>query len=226
MSEILELIRQFWFQLQSGQVLQVGLWIYPLITLLVAIEGPIAILLAASAASTGLLNPFFAFLAASAGNLTADTVWYSLGYLGKIDWLMKIGKRFGVNQPIIEHLSHEIRRNAVKILFFAKLTNGFIIPALIVAGMVRVPWRRWFPFIAVAETLITGTLITIIYYAAASIQKVGQGLEYVLLAGTVLFLLAGFYIVRRTLISGSFARRYITQPQVLPTHEQQNRPGE
>ena len=87
--------------------------------------------------------------------------------------------------------------HATKVLFLAKLTLTFVIPSLIAAGLLRVPWKRWFPALILAETLWTGSLVLIGYYATESLKRVEQRIEYIALAVSVLFVLAVIYAGRR-----------------------------
>lgn len=187
--------------IKSGHLPQLGYWTYILLALLVAIEGPIATLLGAAAASAGLMRPLPVFLAAAAGNLTADSLWYTLGYLGKTEWILHFGRRLGLRESLINHLKQNMIAHATKVLFLAKLTVSFVIPSLIAAGLLRVPWRRWFPALAVAETLWTGSLILIGYYTTEALKRVEQGVEYAVLAASILFvvfmILAGRRLVKQ-----------------------------
>lgn len=190
---ILEIVQQFWTALQTGSGVPWGAWSYFLLAFLVLIEGPIATLLGAAASSTGLMNPFLVFAFASAGNLTADTLWYYLGYAGKGDWLLRHGRLINLRQTHIERLEKDINRHARKILLVAKLTASFSVPALIAAGMARVPWRRWFGVIFGAEMIWTGSLVLIGYHFTLSISKMEAGLKAIAI---VAFLLLVFIMGR------------------------------
>lgn len=166
---------------------QLGIWTYILLAALVAVEGPIATLLGAAAASAGLMRPWPVFFAAATGNLVADSLWYSLGYMGRIEWLFHFGKRLGLRRDLLEHLKHNMEKHATKVLFLAKLTVSFVIPSLITAGLLRLPLRRWFPALIAAETIWTGSLVLIGYYATEAIKRVEQGVEYAVLAASIIF---------------------------------------
>ena len=140
--ELFKNINTFW---QNGQLPEWGIWSYLLLALLVAVEGPIATLLGAAAASAGVMRPVLVFFAASAGNLTADTLWYSIGHAGKLEWFLRFGRRLGISHEQLEHLQNHMHKHATRILFFAKLSMSLMIPSLIAAGLVKAPWRRWFP---------------------------------------------------------------------------------
>lgn len=172
-------------------------WAYVLLAILVAVEGPIATLAGAFAASTGLLNPVLVFVSASLGNLTADVLWYSLGTLGKTEWLMKLSSRFGVKESVITRLEKDVREHIHKVLFIAKLTMGLVIPTLIAAGMARVPFKRWFGVLFGAECIWTGSLVLAGYYLGALTQRIEANLRWVSLAGAlILVVIAIAYISR------------------------------
>ena len=187
--------------MRSGELPQLGFWTYIILGLLVAVEGPIATLLGAAAASAGLMRPLAVFFAAATGNLTADSLWYTLGYLGKTEWIMHFGRRMGMTENLIEHLKQNMIKHATKVLFLAKLTVSFVIPSLIAAGLLRVPWRRWFPALILAETLWTGSLLLIGYYTTEALKRVERGVEYAALTISVIFVVAvvlqGRRIVKR-----------------------------
>jgi len=187
--------------IRSGHIPEFGYWTYLILFVLVAIEGPISVLLGAAAASAGLMRPIPVFFSAAAGNLTADTLWYLLGYMGKSDWIYLFGRRLGVRPSLIEHLKHNMLKHATRVMFLAKITVSFVIPALITAGLLRVPWRRWFPWFVVAEALWTGTLVFIGFYTTESLKRVQQGFEYIGLAVSIAFVVVMFLIGRRLLKS-------------------------
>jgi membrane protein DedA with SNARE-associated domain len=200
MEALPHLIHDFWKNLQSGQLPNLGYWDYVLLALFVAIEGPIATLLGAAAASAGLLHLDLVFVSASTGNLTSDTLWYYLGYAGKIEWLLHYGRWLGVRRHHLDRLEQGMHDHAPKILLLAKLTAGFVIPALIAAGLARIPWRRWFPPIAAGEVVWTGSLVLIGYYATEAIKQVEHDVRYLVPVASGFFVLTLFlWLVRRVI---------------------------
>lgn len=187
--------------LRSGQLPELGYWTYFLLALLVLVEGPIAVLLASAAASAGLMRPGLVFISAAIGNLTADSLWWRLGYAGKTEWILHFGRWLGVRPSRIEHLKAKMIEHATRVLFMAKITYSFSIPALIAAGLLRIPWRRWFPYFIVAETLWTGSLVLIGYYTTEAIKRVEQGVEYAMLAVSLAFVIFMIVAGRRLLKS-------------------------
>lgn len=197
MNSFLEFFQTLVFYIKSGQLPQVGIWTYILLAILVAVEGPIATLLGAAAASAGLMRPWDVFFAAALGNLTADSLWYTLGYMGRIEWLFHFGKRLGLRRDLLEHLKHNMEKHATKVLFLAKLTVSFVIPSLITAGLLRLPLKRWFPALIAAETIWTGSLVLIGYYTTEAVKRVERGIEYAVLTASILFVVFLILVGRR-----------------------------
>jgi len=196
-------LQNVWLLLQQGQLPEVGHFNYVFLAVLVAFEGPVATLLGAAAASAGLMRVGAVFLAACIGNLTADTLWYTLGYHGKIDSLIRWLHWKWLKQRHLDRMTSAMQTHAVKILFFAKLTAGFMIPSLIATGMARIPMRRWFPVLVLGEVIWTGTLVIIGYYTTEAIKDLSRGISFLVLGGSIFFLiiiiLEGRNILRKTI---------------------------
>ncbi len=188
MHDLIQQIRTFWTYLALGQIQQLGPWNYLLLALLVFIEGPIATLLGAAAAAAGLLNPYLVFLFASLGNLSADTLWYLLGRSGKIEWALHYGRWVGVRPQHLDRFVEDMHTHAVKVLLLAKLTATFAIPALIAAGIARIPWRRTMATVFIGECIWTGSLVLLGYHFSASLARLEEGLQIVAVVGFVLLL--------------------------------------
>ena len=198
-SHFLGLFQLFFVSLKNRQLPQLGVWTYFLLVFLVAVEGPIATLLGAAAASAGLMRLGWVFIAASTGNLIADTLWYTLGYIGKIEIILRIGQKLGLSRELLERLQKGMREHTTRILFIAKLTVSFVIPSLIAAGLVKAPWRRWFPAIFAGELIWTGSLILLGFYATEAIKRVEKGVEYLALGGGMIFVIFLIFMGRRLL---------------------------
>jgi membrane protein DedA with SNARE-associated domain len=169
-----------------------------LLAFLVAIEGPLATLAAAVASSTGYLDPRLVFLSASCGNLTADILWYSLGYAGKIDFLTHYGRWVGLKPDVILKLKQDINDHVGKFLFVAKLTLGLVVPTLIAAGLARVPWRRWVGLLFLAESIWTGSLVLAGYYYGQYILHIEAGLQWIsIIATAIIGILLVIYLLHR-----------------------------
>jgi membrane protein DedA with SNARE-associated domain len=174
---------------QNGQLPQLGFWTYIIVAVWVASQGPIGTLVGASAAAMGLMRPEGVFIAGMIGNAVGDSFWYLMGYLGKIDWLLRFGKKLGIRPDVLEKFENEMRHNTPRIMFVSVVTLSMIVPALVSAGLVKAPWKRWFPAAVAGELLWTGSMLLVGFYATEAIKRVEQTIEYVALGGTVVFVI-------------------------------------
>ena len=199
MEAFVRLLQNFWLSLQSGQLSHLGMWNYLLLALIVAIEGPIATLLGAVAASTGYFKPNLVFLAACIGNLSADFAWYLVGYAGKVEWALRFGHRFGLRQEHLDQLEKGMKDHAPKLLVVAKLTAAFTIPTLIAAGLAKAPIKRWLPLYLLAEAVWTGSLVLIGYHTTIAITRVEHGVQNLVIASGACFVVFSILLMRRVL---------------------------
>jgi membrane protein DedA with SNARE-associated domain len=189
MSELVEVLRTFWANLQSGQLNQLGPWNYLVLAFFMVWQGPIATLLGGAAAAAGLLKPGWVFLAGIVGNLAADVVWYSLGRRGKVDRLFDEGGKFSNQRGRYQRLRGAMRHHATKILLMAKLSAGLAVPALVTAGITRVEWRKWFPVVFIGETIWTGSLLLLGFYATEAIKQVEDEIQLLIALMSFIFLM-------------------------------------
>ena len=112
---------------------------------------------------------------------------------------LRFGRRLGLRPEFLQRLESGMHEHAAKILFMAKLTVSFMIPSLIAAGLVKVPWRRWFPALFADEMIWTGSLMLIGYFATEAIKRVQQGVEYLILGLSLVFIIFIIWIGRRVL---------------------------
>jgi membrane protein DedA with SNARE-associated domain len=74
---------------------------------------------------------------------------------------------------------------------------SFVIPSLIAAGLVKAPWRRWFPAIFAGELIWTGSLLLLGFYTTEAIKRVEKGVEYLALGGGLIFIIFLIFMGRR-----------------------------
>jgi membrane protein DedA with SNARE-associated domain len=199
MQAIIDFLQTFWTSLQNGHLPELGYWNYFILSFLIVLNGPAATLLGGAAASAGLLRPQLVFLAGIIGNLVADVFWYNVGARGQAGWILKHGQRFGVRQKHLDKLSEGMEQHVIKILLMAKISIGLAVPTLLVAGIIRIPWRKWFPIVFMGEVVWTGILVLVGYYATEAVKQMEQGIEALLLGMTFLFLVLMVWLIPRFL---------------------------
>ncbi|MDE0462888.1 MAG: DedA family protein [Caldilineaceae bacterium] len=193
-SEILDTV----LGLLRGEGLQEwGVWSYPLLTLLVILEGRIVTLLAAVAASLGYMRLPLVIVCAIVGGLVADGLWYLLGYRYGKEPVLRYGRWLGLRRHHLEQVQSEMQEHGPRLLFIAKAFSVLVIPVLVAAGMARVPFRRWFPIVLLGELLWVPALAVIGYQTTEVVRQVELGLHYLPVAGGAALLVLMLVAARR-----------------------------
>ncbi len=193
----MDVIQQFWMQLHNSPMPHLGPTSYIILAVLVGIEGPFATLAGGALAGSGRMLPQFVVLIAIAANLTADVMWYSVGYTGKVEWLLPYARWLGIRPHHITQLQTNMYHNARRVLPLTKFGAGLAIPALIATGMARTPWQRWLPTLAVAEVLRSSCLVIVGYTAATALTQASQSIRIVMATVTVSLIIAFVFWIRR-----------------------------
>lgn len=199
MDNFLTIWQTIWISLQRGELPQLGYWTYLVLALLIVLQGPLMTLLGAAAAATGLLQLHLVFLVGIVGNLTADALWYLVGRAGKLHWFLALtnAEKRPVTAQKIDALQTGMQTNAPRFVLAAKLSVGFVVPTLIAVGLARVPWKRWFPMAFLGETLWTGGLALLGYFAAATLSQLSANVRLFSLGVSALFLIGAIWLARR-----------------------------
>ncbi|MEZ4706134.1 MAG: hypothetical protein R3A44_02950 [Caldilineaceae bacterium] len=134
------------------------------------------------------------------GNLTADMIWYLLGYYGGFEHRLQQWPRFARFGPQIIQLKEGMAQNAMRLLFTAKLSLGIgSIPALIAAGIVRTPWPRVLLVQTAGEIIWTGALVLIGFFLGQYVPQIEKDMRIAAGAGGVLLLILLAVWLRRRL---------------------------
>lgn len=182
------------FLILSGWLLDYKYWFVFLLTI---VEGPVVMTF------TGFLLrfdyfsfwPLYAVL--MAGDLVADIGWYAIGYHAGRPFIQRFGKFFSITESSIKKTEDIFHRHHNKILFFSKVTMGFgfALLTLLVAGMSRVPFRKYLAFNAAGQFIWTGALLAVGYFFGNLYVQFNESFHRVaVIAGlvVVVLLLYGF----------------------------------
>lgn len=182
----------------SGTIVtHLGFASYFLVFLLVLIEGPVTTLAAAALAGAGRLDPWGVFFAAGAGNLSADGLWYLIGYAGRLDTVRKRLPGFTRFDARIRALEKRLQKDGVKLLVVSKLSFGIAaIPVLIAAGLAKVSWRRILAAAGSCQVLLGGAMVAAGYFMGKSAVRHRLGLEAGLFFGGLLLAMMAMVVHR------------------------------
>ncbi|PIW93196.1 MAG: hypothetical protein COZ87_02700 [Candidatus Moranbacteria bacterium CG_4_8_14_3_um_filter_43_15] len=165
-------------------------WGYPLMLLLMTLEGPIITIISAFLASLGYFNIFIVFGLSVLGDVLGDIVLYFIGYFGGHKILLKAEKFLKIKESVIEKLREKFRQNGAKIIFYVKSTTGLCYITFILAGTTRMKLSKFVKYSILGGLFWSSFLVIVGYffgYAAEQISEYIKYAGYIILTGAVMF---------------------------------------
>jgi membrane protein DedA with SNARE-associated domain len=107
------------------------------------VEGPVLAVIAGFLCSNGLLNPALVFPIIVLGDITGDSVCYSLGRWGPPKFLRKMAVRRGLSLKNIDRTKIYFDSNPVRTVSISKITLGAGVAGIYLAGNARIPYRKF-----------------------------------------------------------------------------------
>ncbi len=127
-------------------------------------EGPTAGVSVGFLSRLGYMNIYLGYLTHVFGDLSADFLYYSLGYFGGIKLLPKLAKFFGFTLKEIEKAKIFFQSNRKKVIVFGKLSHFVGLPILITAGIAQYPWWKFLILDFFATAIKSAFLVAVGYY--------------------------------------------------------------
>jgi len=166
---------------------------------LAVIEGPIITVIGAFWASLGYLNVFIVYGVVIIGDLVGDVVFYAIGRWGGRKFLEKWGRYFGVSPDHVLHLEKQFEKYSGKTILFGKWTHFVGLAILIVAGMAKMPFRKfiWLNFVSSLPKSLA--FIIIGYYFGQAYQQIDKYFGYATLSMffVIILLVAIYFFVKK-----------------------------
>lgn len=162
------------FQGTLQWILQHG---YPLLFILMLIEGPVVTAAAAFAAALHYLNIWIVLALSILGNLIPDLVYYAMGYWGRENFINRYGRYFGITKERIAATEKLAANHAGKSIFVIKMLPLLATPGLIIVGATRMEIKK-FAFWSIAVIIPTSLFYLILgYYFGAAYATIDHYLK-------------------------------------------------
>ncbi len=124
---------------------------YPLFFVAAFFEGPVVTIAAGIAAALGYYNIYLIILISVLGDVSADVVYYGIGYWGRKALINKYGSYIGLTKERVEKIESFLKRHIAKTMIVVKLSPIIPVPGLLVIGSTRIPLKKY----AIISILIT-----------------------------------------------------------------------
>lgn len=180
-------------------VLQHG---YPLLFIVMLIEGPVITAAAAFAAALHYMNVWVVFLLSVLANLIPDLVYYAMGYWGREAFVNKYGRYLGITPEHVKRVEKLAEAHSGKSLFIIKMVPFLATPGLILVGATKMDIKKYALWSIGIIIPTSGLYLVLGYYFGAAYATIDRYLhagEYVVVAAVVIIGLVVY-----------FQRRYFT----------------
>lgn len=194
----------------SQQIIHlIHIWGYPLMFVLMIIEGPFATMIAAFLSSQGYFNVGIVFILSVMGDIAGDVGLYHIGYFGGPHIIEKTRKFLKISNSVVEKLRDKFHQNSGRLIFYVKSTTGLAYITFTLAGALRMKLAKFLKFSFLGGLVWSSLLVLIGYFFGYAAEQVSQYIKY---AGVVIF--AGAILA---LIIITFYKKYESK-QILENH--------
>lgn len=175
---------------------------YALLFLGAIFEGPVLMLASGFLIRLGQLELVPAYFTLMAGDFTADMVWYVVGRHGARVLIDKFGKFFNITPEIIAKIEKRFHTYHARILFISKITMGFgfALATLIVAGLLKINFKKYVVFNFLGGFIWTAFLLTVGYFFGNLYTFVPDSLKWAFLIIAAALIIYILWAINRYLV--------------------------
>lgn len=188
---------------------------YPTMLILMTVEGPIATILAAFAASLGFFNIFIVFGLSMLGDILGDIILYIIGYTGGAQILAKAERILKVKPEIVAKLEKLFLLHGKKTIFAVKSTTGLCWITFIAAGAVRMKFQEFLFGSFFGGIVWSSFLVAMGYFFGYAFEKINDYIKY---AGIIIFAAAVSFYTILTVYKKYQSRRILKNGNSLYTN--------
>ena len=166
---------------------------YWLMLIAMIIEGPIVTSAAAFATVSGYFNLSYVFIFSILGDLIGDIIYYSMGYLGRIELVERFGHKFGLSKERLKKIDNLLNNHPVKALLAIKLNPLTPLPGLMLVGSSKMPLKKYVA-ISLAVTIPKSIIFIVMGYYFGNLYDLiayygnfGFAIALVIILGFIVF---------------------------------------
>lgn len=132
------------------------------------VEGPIVMIIGGFLASIGVLNVYVVYGIGVLGNLIGDTIYYSIGRLGRHRFIAKYGKYIGLTEERVLAVEEHYKHHLLKTILLSKIVNAGIEVFLVSAGLAKVNFKKFISLVFLIEIPKVAIIVAFGYFFGAS----------------------------------------------------------
>ena len=122
-----------------------------------------------------------AYIALLLGDVLSDIMWYTIGYFGARKFMDRWGHMIGMTPEVVQKIERRFHKYQTPILIVSKLSMGFgfAVATLTTAGMLRVPFYRFFIINLFGGLIWVLAMMTAGYYFGNVLETVPRNLQLI-----------------------------------------------
>lgn len=176
-------------------ILQYRYWILIPLSL---IEGPVVAFVAGTLASFGYFNIYFLSALFFVRDIGLDGMYYAIGHFGgRTAFAERMLAKIGITDTHLDKVRELWERRPFTTMFIGKLSYGIASAFIVVAGMVKMPLRKFFKYGAMVAVLEYGLLLFAGYFLGESlggkIVRVIENAQYVIAFAAIV--ITAYYVL-------------------------------
>lgn len=166
------------------------------------VEGPVVMLTSGFLYRLGQFDLVPMYIALMLGDFVADVGWYWVGYHGAGPIIKRFGKYLNITPAIIVKIEKRFKKYQTKILIISKLTMGlgFALATLIVAGILRVDFKKYIILNLLGGFIWTALLIVVGYFFGNIYELIGPRFKIAFAGFVAAAVIAALYYGNKFLV--------------------------
>jgi membrane protein DedA with SNARE-associated domain len=109
-----------------------------------------------------------------AGYFLNGLMWYLIGRAGGYKILDRLGRRMHLTRILIEKIEHYFKRHSIKTIFLTRITYGFSMYVLMIAGSLKMKWKKILPITFLAAIIWVFVMMSLGYVFGLGYSAVGR----------------------------------------------------
>ncbi len=175
---------------------------YLVVFVLCIVEGPVVMLASGFLYRLGQFELLPLYLSLIAGDFVADIGWYAVGRFGAWPVINKYGKFLNITAEVVYKIEKRFKTYQNKILIISKLTMGFgfALATLIVAGLLRMDFKKYIILNFLGGFIWTAFLLTIGYFFGNAYETLVGPAKAIFIVALIIVVAWGLWAINRYLV--------------------------
>jgi membrane protein DedA with SNARE-associated domain len=132
------------------------------------VEGPVVTLFASFAASFEVFNIYTIIILSFLGNILPDLIFFHIGKYSRKSVVEKLIQKIGLTKQRILRLEANLKEHTKKAIIFIKVTPMIPIPGIMLAGFLKIPFKRFFSISIVVDFFAVLIFSAVGYYSGVA----------------------------------------------------------